>query len=126
MARKTIFLESAFWDKFSECATSLFSDSNNPVAIFEKISNWNTLYKFICNSNIFTDTPLTVLGEKAKKDEFLRKLLKKNGDGKIELDQVKESPDLESSKRFKYDDDCSAIFFYSNRPQRGCEKAWRN
>ena len=114
MARKTIFLESAFWDKFSECSRALvpFAEGNDPAVIFEKIERWNDLFKFICRSNLLIDSPLQELGEKAKSDQMLKHLLKCNGDGRCELEYQEEPfPDLESDREFEYLDDYTALYF---------------
>ena len=113
MARKNIFLETAFWDEFSECSRALipYADGNDPAEVFEKIARWNELFKFICRSNVFVDSPLQELGERAKKDPMLKLMLKKNGDGQFDLEHQQEPfPDLESCKKFEYDDDYSSLF----------------
>lgn len=117
MARKTIFLESAFWDKFSECARSLSqtTEGGNPVEVFEKIERWNNIYKFICRSSVFVDSPLQELAEKAKSDFMLMYLLKCNGDGKMDLSESEAPfPNLESETGFEYDSDYLSIFFTAN------------
>ena len=113
MAQKTIYLESAFWDCFSECLNDLTQKLSgpDPADAIDRISQWDRLYKFICNSSVFVDIPLSELAEKAKQDSFLRRLLKRNGDGLIELEQINGSfPDLRSSNRFVYDDDFAAVY----------------
>lgn len=113
MARKTIFLETAFWDRFSECSRALepFADGNDPAEVFEKIERWNRLFKFICRSSVFVDSSLQELGEKAKSDQMLWRLLKCNGDGKFDLEYQEEPfPDLESDQKFEYDEDYTSLF----------------
>ena len=114
MAMKTIFLESAFWDKFSECSRALnpYAEGGDPVGTFEKIERWNSIYKFICRSSVFVDSPLPNLAEKAKSDPMLRHLLKCNGDGRMELSESEDPfPDLESDKGFEFDTDYSSLYF---------------
>lgn len=114
MARKTIFLETAFWDKFSECSRVLlpYAEGNDPAVVFEKISRWNNIFKFLCRSSLFVDIPLSELAEKAKSDSMLRHLLKCNGDGKCDLDPTEgQFPSLESKKEFEYPEDYLSIFF---------------
>ena len=106
-------MESAFWDKFSECSHALdpFAEGNDPAEVFEKIERWNHLFKFICRSSVFVDSPLQELGEKAKSDRMLWHLLKCNGDGKFDLEfQEMPFPDLESDQKFEYDDDYTSLF----------------
>ncbi len=122
MARRTIFLETAFWDYFSKCRGLLYS---NPDAedVDDKISLWNNIYKFICRSSVFTDTPLHELAEKAKTDTRLRLMLKSSGDGNMDLDYQEDPfPDLESNSKFEYDSDYSSLFFTAEDH----EKAARN
>lgn len=117
MAKKTIFLESAFWDKFSECVHDLNpnDDGYDPVEILEKIARWKSIYDFICRSSVFVDSPLSELAEKAKNDRLLRHLLKCNGDGKMELTESDEPfPDLESDNGFEYDTDYFSLYFTAN------------
>ena len=114
MARKTIFLETAFWDKFSECSRTLmpYAEGNDPAVVIEKISRWNNIFKFLCRSSLFVDIPLTELSEKAKNDPMLRHLLKCNGDGKCDLDPTDGLfPCLESKKKFDYPEDYLSIYF---------------
>ncbi len=114
MARKTIFLELAFLEKFLECARDLNPNIEgcDPVEIFEKIERWNNIYKFICRSSVFVDTPLSVLAVKAKNDPWLKHLLKCSGDGKMELSESEDSfPNLESDNGFEYDTDYFSLFF---------------
>lgn len=114
MARKTILLETAFWDKFSECSRALvpYADGANPAEIFEKISRWNDIYKFLCRSTVFTDSPLHELAEKAQEDPMLMHMLKSNGDGKMDLEFSEDPfPDLESNHEFECYTDYSSVFF---------------
>ena len=125
MARKTIFLETAFWDKFSECARALnpFCEGGDPVETFEKISRWNNLYKFICRSSVYSDSPLSSLAEKAKTDPMLLHLLKSTGDGKMDLTSSEEPfPDLDSSKEFECEGDHEAIYFTEKDHRPGAIK----
>lgn len=113
MARKTIFLESAFWDKFSECSRALlpYADGNDPAVIFEKIERWNSIYKFICRSSVYIDVPINSLADKAKNDPMLWKLLKCNGDGKMDLTHSEDPfPDLNSETEFECDGDNESVF----------------
>lgn len=106
-------METAFWDIFSECSRALipYADGNDPAEVFEKIARWNELFKFICRSNVFVDSPLQELGERAQRDPMLKLLLKKNGDGQFNLEHQEEPfPDLESNQEFEYVDDYSSIF----------------
>ena len=106
-------MEIAFWDEFSECSRALvpYEKGNDPSVVFEKIERWNKLFRFICRSSVFIDTPLSALAEKAKKDPMLRHLLKCNGDGKMELEYQEEPfPDLESEKGFEYYEDYFSLF----------------
>lgn len=109
MSRRAIFLEAAFWDWFSECFRALLTSTDEMDA--EKITRWNQLFKFICRSDVFIDAPLHILGEKAKTDKVLWKLLKRNGDGQFDLNSKDPFPDLESSRSFDYDTDYQSVFF---------------
>ena len=111
MARKTIFLETAFWVKFSECSRDLISSGDYNPETFKKIARWNSLYEFICRSSAYIDTPLNKLGEMAKNDPCLRHLLKCNGDHLMDLEYSESFPDLEGKGMFQYSDDASAAYF---------------
>ncbi len=125
MARKTIFLESAFWDKFSECSRSLvpYADGNDPSIIFGKIERWNSLFKFICRSSVYIDVPLSSLADKAKSDPMLLHLLKCNGDGKMDLTQSEEPfPNLNSDSEFECAGDQESVFFTKDDLRLGARK----
>ena len=114
MARKTIFMETAFWVTFSECSRALFAESNDtdPVSIFERLSRWNDIYKFICRSNLYTDKPLSELAKIAeeKGDQMLKHILKRSGDGMIEMEYSEDPfPNLDTNEDF-YPEDYSAVF----------------
>lgn len=125
MARKTIFLETAFWDKFSECSRSLepYADGNDPVQVFNKITQWYNIYSFFCRSSLYVDTPLSELAEKAKDDPMLAGLLQCNGDGEMDLEYQQEPfPVLESDDAFEYDDDYSSVFFTAEDHRKDARK----
>lgn len=125
MAKRTILLESAFWDRFSECFRALdpCADGADPVGVVEKIVRWNNIYKFICRSSVYVDKPLAELGEQAKGDPMLRHLLKCSGDGKMELCEAQEPfPDLESSKKFECDDNYFSLFFSCGDHRRAARR----
>jgi hypothetical protein len=114
MARKRILMETAFWDYFSECSRRLLSSINDgihPADTFDLISRWNSMFQFICRSNVYIDSPLNVLNEKAKTDPMLYRLLEYNGDGCFDLEyQGEPFPVLESDNKFENDDDYSSLF----------------
>ncbi len=114
MTRKTIFLETAFWDEFSECTHDLnpFAEGNDPVAVIDKIDCWNSIFSLFCRSSVFVDTSLQYLAQKAVDDPISRRLLKKNGDGYYDLQEsVDPFPNLDSDCEFECEGDNSAIYF---------------
>lgn len=124
MARKTIFLETAFWEKFSECYRALnpYEEGYDPVVVINKIECWNNIFKFFCRSSVLVDSSLQDLAQKAIKDEdpMLKHLLKKNGDGHFDLEQsIDPFPNLDSSCEFECEGDNSAIFFTEQDQRRG-------
>ncbi len=117
MARKTIFLESAFWDKFSECYRAILSQGADmdSITFLEKIPSWVEIYKFISRSDIYTDKPLSELEKEAENDEMLKKLLKKNGDGLIEMEYSElPFPNLETNDNFNPEDYSAIYLTYDN------------
>ncbi|MBR1436450.1 MAG: hypothetical protein IJ584_15230, partial [Bacteroidales bacterium] len=125
MSKRTIFLETAFWEGFSECPKSLasFAEGTDPVMNVERISKWNSIYKLLLRSDILIDTPLDRLADKASSDSFLRHLLKSNGDGKMALEYQEEPfPNLDRSEEFEYDDDYLALYFTGQEHHKGAQK----
>ena len=125
MARKTILLETAFWDEFSECTHSLTTnvDGDDLNEAFERIKRWKMMYDFICRSSAFIDSPLPELAEKAKSDKWLMHMLKCNGDGKMELTATDESfPNLNLDDEFECEGDHNSVFFTANNYRSGARK----
>ena len=125
MARRTLFLETAFWDGFSECSRSLdpYAEGNDPYMVMEKNHQWLNLYKFICQSRVFIDTPFPELTNKAENDPMLRRMLKSSGDGRMELEyQSDPFPDLESDSEFEYEDDYSSVYLTFSNHQIAARK----
>ena len=127
MARKTIFLEMAFWDKFLECCPVLspHMEGGNPMTVMEKSEKWYNLYKFICRSSVFVDRPLAELAEKAKtqNDGFLRFILKRSSDGEMGLEEsIDPFPNLESDEEFKYDSNYSSLILSAENHNQGARR----
>lgn len=122
MAKRTIYLETAFWDYFSK---SRFLLDSEPISEEkdDRIALLQSIYKFIKRSNVFVDTPLADLGEKAKNDEKLLKLLKNNGDGKVALEYQKEPfPDLESNHKLEKTLAYSSLYFTASDHQNAAKR----
>ena len=114
MARKNIFMEKAFWDKFSECSLHLnpYEEGGDPALTFEKASRWHSFFRFFCRSSIFMDSSLAELGRQAGTDQMLKYLLKCNSDGKMDLEEAAgEMPNLDSNAQFECEEDYESIYF---------------
>ena len=79
---KTIFLESAFWDKFSECYRVSYRDTFDSN-MRRRAKTLLDMFDCICKSEVFIDTSLSKLQQKAmtSDDPFLKHLLKQTIDG---------------------------------------------
>ena len=113
--KKKIFLEMAFWDKFSECCPDRWTDP-------EKFKKWDHLYDFIRRSSVFVDKPFSELVENAQNDRPLQLLMKSNVGGESDLEVSSYPfPDLESDEEFKTDD-YSSVFFSAEDHTQGARK----
>lgn len=121
MARRTIFLESAFWDLFSKRRDLLYSDPD-AEGVDDKVSLWLNLYKFIGRSNVYIDIPYTILEEKTKKDKKLLDLWKRKTGGYMEIKFQETFPDLESNHKLEKTLAYSSLYFTASDHQNAAKK----
>lgn len=109
MNKKVIFCEMEFWDAFSKSIpTTPFSS---------KLETWSNTYKFIQSSKIHLDISYSEIRDKARTDDAMLKLWKKDACGECEIIPERKFPNLDIISATEIEKLHNVIFFTAKGSQ---------